>query len=285
MKEIINNYHIQLIETLNNNLENEIMNIYGIEYHKFLSQIMYPTKSIKRRKHYLVSIQLGDEHLPINLLSEKPSLQDSFELFFKYISIKHPTIQYSDSVEFNMIIYNNPSKINIKKYYMKDIINIKPQYVYFDWGSTLGAQGKSKHFFETHDKKYLNKGTLELLEHLYSKNVPMGIISNRTMGKPEFIKHLDDTDLLKYFDNILLSSEGYMKKPHSEMFIKGAEQVKVPPKYILYVGNNYIKDIVTATKNGYQTAYMINDNKGYEYDNISNYKIYNMNDISKIISF
>ena len=52
---------------------------------------------------------------------------------------------------------------------------------------------------------------------------------------------------------------------------------------MLYVGNNYMKDIISATKNGYQTAYKINDKKGYEYNNISNHNIHNMNELINLI--
>ena len=67
------------------------------------------------------------------------------------------------------------------------------------------------------------------------------------------------------------------------MFIEGIHRTKLPPKYILYVGNNYLKDIVTASRNGYQTAYKINDNKGYEYNDISNYRCHDIKQLIKLL--
>ena len=44
----------------------------------------------------------------------------------------------------------------------------------------------------------------------------------------------------------------------NDMFTEGIKKTGYPPKYILYVGNNYLKDIVPAANIGLQTAYKIN---------------------------
>ena len=282
MKEIISDQHINLTKSLKN-IEQDLLSINGLLYYRLIGQIYYPKNSYNSGKYYLISIEYNEECIPVNLLAEKPTLDDALHIFFKHIKKIYPRIQYPDEMIFNILEYKTPDKIYINKYYMKDIITPPIKYVYFDWGSTLGKPGKSQEFYRTHDKDNLNNGTLELLQNLHSRNIPMGIISNRSIGLEEFQHHLGRAGLLKYFNNIILSSDGYSKKPSSDMFIQGIKDTKIHPKYMLYVGNNYMKDIISATKNGYQTAYKINDKKAYEYNNISNHNIYNMNELINLI--
>jgi hypothetical protein len=278
MKESINQNHIMISNKIIS-LENDILNIEGIEYYKFLGKILYPRNSFNTKKYYLVSLNDNDTIMPINYLSEKSKSHDMWNEIFNHIKLLYPTIRFNDNIILNMIVYKNTDNININKYYMKDIISPKIKYVYFDWGSTLGAPGKSRDFYRTTDKKYLNTGSEELLQYLHSNHIPMGIISNRNIKLDEFRGYLEKAGLLKFFKTIILSSEGFHKKPHNEMFIEGIKRTQLPPNNLLYVGNNYLKDIITATKNGYQTAYQINDNKGYEFNGIANYSVKKMSDL------
>jgi HAD superfamily hydrolase (TIGR01549 family) len=286
MKEKINPDHIKLTESLNSLVsESGLLGIKGLVYHRLIGQIFYPKNSFNSRKYYLVSVEGRDtgDHIPINLLAEKGNLDDAFTIFMKYINGKYPNIEYSDNVTFNVLLYRNPENISIEKYTMKDILTPKIKHVFFDWSNTITGKGRADELFKTHDKKCLNNGALDLLEHLHSKKIPMGIISNRDMDKGEFESHLTDMDMMKYFDNIILSGDGHRKKPYADMFIQGIRDTGLAPKYILYVGNNYIKDIMGASENGYQTAYKINDKKGYNYNDIANYKISDFKELIDLI--
>ena len=282
MKEKINEDHIKLTDTLKL-IENDMKNIKGFEYYKFISQLFYPKNSSKSTKHYLVSIENERDYIPINLLAEKSSLDDAIRIFISYIKDKYPNIEYSESLIFNMIIYKNSGKINIKKYTLKELLTPEIKHVFFDWSNTISAQGLSNELFRTHDKKYLNNGIMELLENLKSRSIPTSIISNNYMKKNEFENHLNDMDMKKYFKHIILSGDGHQKKPHPDMFTEGVRACGMAPKYILYVGNNYIKDIMGAAENGYQTAYKINDKKGYSYNDIANYKISDFKELIDLI--
>lgn len=278
MKESHNESHISISNTLKA-LEDKILNINGIIYHVFLGQIIYPRNSPNTKKTYLVSLEYNKEVLPINYLSEKSKQHDIWVELFNHIKLLYPNIKFNENIVFNMIIYKNTTNINIKKYYMKDIITPKIKYVFFDWGGTLEAPGKRQDFYKTCDKKCLNYGSEELLKYLNSNNVPMGIITNKNIKLDEFRGYLEKADLLKFFDTIILSSDGFANKPYNDMFIEGITRTQLSPNSLLYVGNNYLKDIITATKNGYQTAYQINDNIGYEFNGIANYSVHKMNDL------
>jgi len=286
MKEIINPDYIKLTESLKSLEANYgLLGIKGLIYHRLIGQLFYPKNSFNSRKYYLISVEgeISGDNIPINLLAEKGNLDDAFTIFMKYINGKYPNIEYSDNVIFNVLLYRNAENISIKKYTLKDILTPKIKHVFFDWSNTITSKGRAEELFKTHNKNCLNDGALELLEHLYSQNIPMGIISNRDMDKGEFESHLTDMDMMKYFDNIILSSDGYRDKPHPDMFIQGIRDTELAPKYILYVGNNYIKDIMGAAENGYQTAYKINDKKGYSYNDIANYKISDFKELIDLI--
>ena len=65
------------------------------------------------------------------------------------------------------------------------------------------------------------------------------------------------------------------------MFTEGIKRTGYPPKYILYVGNNYLKDIVPAANIGLQTAYKINTpSSTFKTQGIANY---NINKLSELL--
>lgn len=286
MKEKINEDHIKICDTLENNTN--IQEIPGIDYSKFIGYILYPKNSVNTNKYYLVSIQNNtnlQEIIPINILSEKSNIHDAFKLFFQYIKDKSCKkdikINYTYDTIFNVIIYRDPEKLSIKQYTLDDVLNPKIKYAYFDWGNTLCSLGKSKAFAETIDKKYIESDAEETLEKMKASGIKLGIISNRTMEKKSFMDLLKKSQLDKYFDNVILSSEGYKKKPEPDMFTEGIKRSGYPPKYILYVGNNYLKDIVPAANIGLQTAYKINTpSSTFKTQGIANY---NINKLSELL--
>ena len=210
MKEKLNDNHIKIIDTITEK-EEELMNISGIDYSKFIGSILYPKNSVNTTKYYLVSIQdklISEEYIPINVLSEKTNIHDAFKLFFEYISNKmcqlRSKINYSYTTEFNVIIYRNPDKISTKIYSMKDILNPKIKYAYFDWGNTICKPNMTDKFKETCDKKYLEDDAEDLLKYLYKNHVNMGIISNRSQTKWDFMNLLVKSGLNKYFNDVIL---------------------------------------------------------------------------------
>ena len=128
MKETINEHHITLSETLIN-MEDELNSIKGFEYFKFIGNIFYPKNSFNTNKYYLVSLEYYNDVVPINILSEKSNKEDALKVFFKYIALKYPNIQYNNDIIFNMIIYKNPTKIkgNIAESFMSNKISPKIQ--------------------------------------------------------------------------------------------------------------------------------------------------------------
>lgn len=96
------------------------------------------------------------------------------------------------------------------------------------------------------------KDLKEVLAKLQAQGLRLGILSDFPVGKK-----------LKYFGlenipwEVVLSSRdsGYLK-PSLRPFQFCAEQLKLEPAEVLYVGNNYHYDVVGARKTGMKTAWV-----------------------------
>lgn len=85
------------------------------------------------------------------------------------------------------------------------------------------------------------------LEELGKRDLFLGMISNAT---PFLREVMDELDLTKYFDDIVVSSELGVRKPAREIFWAAAKNAKAQPNRCLYVGDRLAADIVGARKAG-----------------------------------
>lgn len=135
------------------------------------------------------------------------------------------------------------------------------KYIYFDWGGVLGKKGMSKIVkLPDYEKyKYLHPGMKKLL-HKLSKIYKLGIISNTKTSREDFINTLKLFKIYKYFDNIILSSDKNMcKKKCLKIFSTAFNKTNLQDKSdILYIGNNYRKDIEPSIKYGFKTIFISN---------------------------
>lgn len=89
--------------------------------------------------------------------------------------------------------------------------------------------------------------TKPMLEDLGKRDFFLGMISNAT---PLLRKVMDELDLTKYFDDIVVSSEVGVRKPAREIFWIAARNAKVQPNRSIFVGDRLAADIVGAKKAG-----------------------------------
>lgn len=143
------------------------------------------------------------------------------------------------------------------------------KFILFDWGGTLGKSGHRHKFIKNHFSKklkHLRNDTLPTLEMIYEAEIPMGILSNTDFKRSEMLKALKETGMDKYFECYIYSSDKNMcSKPCKQIFEKAFDCAKkiIPNiKYqeILYVGNDFFKDVVTPSQMGMQTALLVNNN-------------------------
>ena len=96
--------------------------------------------------------------------------------------------------------------------------------------------------------------TVPLLNRLKAKGVPMGIISNYGTHLLDLLPKLE---LFDYFNFVIVSAIVGVTKPHPRIFEIAIEEAGVPAEQILYVGDNYLDDVVGANNVG-MDAVLIN---------------------------
>ena len=142
----------------------------------------------------------------------------------------------------------------------------KIKFVYFDWGGTLAKSGTRNEFiYDARIQKKLatlNPGVFSLFNHLRKNGVGIGLLSNMDKCILCMNKALIKTGLHKYFDFILYSNNPMLcKKPCNKIFKIGIQLSGCHPKHILYVGNDYIKDVLGGYRSGMQTCLIPNRKK------------------------
>src|SRR5699024_214820 len=78
---------------------------------------------------------------------------------------------------------------------------------------------------------------LETIEHLYKRNVPMGVVSAKMRTGVEL--GLELTGLIDFFQTIVAVDDVTHAKPHPEPVIKGMEALHGKASSTLMVGDNY----------------------------------------------
>ncbi len=96
-----------------------------------------------------------------------------------------------------------------------------------------------------------------LLEELRSRDFKLGVISNATDLANRVLENLD---MRKYFDVVILSEEVGVRKPAAEIFLMAARQVKAQPTRSLYVGDKFAVDILGARAAGMQAILLDRNN-------------------------
>lgn len=95
-----------------------------------------------------------------------------------------------------------------------------------------------------------------VLERISQKDVELFILTN---GASEDQRNkLNQLNLQKYVskDKWFISDELKSSKPNAEIFKLVEKRLGFSGKEILYIGDNYINDIVGAKKNGWQTIFL-----------------------------
>lgn len=96
--------------------------------------------------------------------------------------------------------------------------------------------------------------TLPMLDALKAEGKGIYLLSN---AQRSFTAHeLEKLGLLKYFDDILISSDCGIKKPNLMFFKMLLKRCNLKPKECLFVGNDEVCDIFGAKKAGMHTFYL-----------------------------
>lgn len=128
---------------------------------------------------------------------------------------------------------------------------------------------KDMHFdmYDSHEKDLLEQvfayhecGTVpqecrQTLKKL-AKTHRLGIISNVWCSSKYFFNKLKEDEVFELFDNIIISSDHGTVKPSRKIFAMAAENFKRPPAEIVYIGDNYGRDIVGSANAGMRNIWV-----------------------------
>ena len=89
----------------------------------------------------------------------------------------------------------------------------------------------------------LTPGAWEVLTALRKRELPLGVLSNRSAP---FDEELDKLGIADFFDFTLAAGEVGVWKPRPEIFQAALERAGVGPEAAVYIGDNYYADILGA---------------------------------------
>jgi len=128
-------------------------------------------------------------------------------------------------------------------------------------------------------------GIKKLLSGLKRKGFKLGVISNASNSLYDILKR---TGLSSFFDVIIVSEEVGCEKPDVRIFKKALNFLKIKPYEAVFIGDNFIADIIGAKKAGITPVWLQRKSKNNEFSYSGNagkevYKIRKVTDIIKLI--
>ncbi len=122
-------------------------------------------------------------------------------------------------------------------------------------------------------------GALEVLEEVKEK-FPLGIITNG-FAEVQKIK-LEKTGLAKYFQSIVCSEDVGRMKPHPSIFDFAVKSLNSTAEESIYIGDNYLADIVGGRDFGMKTVYFNYHNNELK-DCVADFEIKDIKEILNIL--
>ena len=101
---------------------------------------------------------------------------------------------------------------------------------------------------------------IDILEECKKEGLKMIVLSNTFFSKNAICMILKEYDLLKYFDDVLVSSEALVRKPSTLFFEMGIHAMNMDKNDIVYVGNDYHFDYMGCLMTGLKMIFLNHDN-------------------------
>ena len=173
----------------------------------------------------------------------------------------------------------------VSKLYDTKWANIKMEYMSWVAKGLDEADLREKHLNDVFEILGLEDGARELAE-FHCKTTMDGIIiypdairvlesigeKHRlcmiTNGPPDWQREkLEKLNISEYFEEIIVSGEIGHHKPSPKIFNEMTRRMAVEPSEIIYIGNDYRKDIVVANGVGWKTAWV--NRQGQEIEDVN----------------
>ena len=111
-------------------------------------------------------------------------------------------------------------------------------------------------YSDNHDMASVHEGMIEILDHLKSKNFPLGVFTGK--GRRAAIITLQKIDAEKYFDLIVTGDDVENHKPHAEGILKFVNQFGLNKEKVLMIGDS-VGDVKASKEAGVKIASVLWD--------------------------
>lgn len=115
--------------------------------------------------------------------------------------------------------------------------------------------------FAKHECGVIPKECIETLQIL-SKTHRLGLISNVWCESHYFRKILEDSGVLNHFECLIFSSDHSCVKPSKKIFSLAIDHFGKPPCEMVYIGDNYKRDVVGSRNAGMRSILVNNSESG-----------------------
>jgi len=176
----------------------------------------------------------------INILSERTERER------KEVSKLYDNKWSNIKMEYMSWVAKGLDEVDLREKHMNDVFKL------------LGLEDGAKELAEFHCKTTMDgiiiyPDAIRVLESMGEKH-RLCMITN---GPPNWQREkLEKLDITKYFEEIIVSSEIGHHKPSPKIFEEMTRRMGVEPSEIIYIGNDYRKDIVGANGAGWSTAWI-----------------------------
>lgn len=119
-----------------------------------------------------------------------------------------------------------------------------------------------KFYIENHNKMAsAYDGMIEILNHLKSKDYPLGIFTGK--GRRAALITLEKVDAIKYFDLIVTGDDVVNHKPNAEGILKFVNEFGLKNENVLMIGDS-VGDVKASKEAGVKIASVLWDSYGKE---------------------
>ena len=150
-------------------------------------------------------------------------------------------------------IFNNRSAIEFK---MIDLINQVNEYFDLCYDKTV-YELEDVFAFNSFDVSFV-EGAEEILSYFKQKEYKVIVISNTSFSKNIIKKMLGKLNC--FLDDVIVSSNYPLKKPHHGIFDIGISKLGLNTSDIYYIGNSFYHDVKGSIKAGINSIWFNKDN-------------------------
>jgi len=187
-----------------------------------------------------------------------------YEIFRSKLERDDPILTYDD---FKEMIHHYWVEMQDEYYSSKKDISIAEYNGQFlkEWGYLDKSSQRLGSFFSDLIFEYeletteLIPGARELLDWLYKKGMPIGLITNASHNEERIRKLLQKVEIEDYFKVILVSSVIGIRKPNPEIFLKALTMLGMKPDESVYIGDRFEYDARGAENAGMR--WILRDNE------------------------